>query len=164
MLRNARNVTEATDIALRGYENGGNGTLASIEQINKYTWAGGYGGSMFGKHGRANYAQTALDSYSKIPKVPTPLISNIDIPAVADFKSFNISKTPKFVSESYNESESSETNGGSKVGTKGNVELAENQSTRNSSNINFSPNISKGGSTNNFYVNQQNDLENELYL
>jgi hypothetical protein len=37
-------LTEAVDKVLRGYENGGNGTLASAQAMNKYTWAGGYSG------------------------------------------------------------------------------------------------------------------------
>lgn len=45
-LTQCRTVTEAVDAVLRGYENGGNGAFASVAQIDKYTWCGGYTGAM----------------------------------------------------------------------------------------------------------------------
>ena len=64
MLRNTRNINDATDIILRGYENGGNGILAPKSFIDKYTWAGGYSGSMYDpKNGRVNFANAALNEF-----------------------------------------------------------------------------------------------------
>ena len=64
MLRNAKGLNDATDIILRGYENGGNGILAPKSFIDKYTWAGGYSGSMYDpKNGRVNFANAALNEF-----------------------------------------------------------------------------------------------------
>lgn len=60
-LRQARDVLTATDLALRGYENGGNGSLASIAAINKYTWCGGHSGALTTRHA---FAKRVLDLYA----------------------------------------------------------------------------------------------------
>lgn len=46
VLKGCGDVVSAVDAVLRGYENGGNGTLASQAQIDRYTWCGGYAGAM----------------------------------------------------------------------------------------------------------------------
>lgn len=60
ILKRCTGVVQATDAVLRGYENGGNGTFASIEQINKYTWCGGYKGAM---QTRCSYAKKWYEMY-----------------------------------------------------------------------------------------------------
>ncbi len=57
------NIIIGVDAALRGYENGGPG-FASEKFIDKYTWAGGYKGSM---QTRVNYA---LGVYNKLKDMP----------------------------------------------------------------------------------------------
>lgn len=66
MLRQQPDSTAAADIMFRGFENGGNGRLASKEFMDKYTWAGGYQGGMFGyksQMGRAVAASKAQALY-----------------------------------------------------------------------------------------------------
>lgn len=62
LLQQQKDTTAATDIMLRGYENGGNGRLASPKFIDNYTWAGGYKGSMFGYKGQTGRAVVAAQA------------------------------------------------------------------------------------------------------
>jgi hypothetical protein len=66
-LKAARTVEDATDVMLRGYENGGRGSLASKEAIDKYTWAGGYAGSM---KSRVGHAKAALANWKRFEGMP----------------------------------------------------------------------------------------------
>lgn len=65
ILRQRNDPVGATDAVLRGYENGGNGTLASIAQMNKYTWCGGYVGAM---NTRAGFAKKWYAMYMSSQK------------------------------------------------------------------------------------------------
>lgn len=61
VLRDRNDPVGATDAVLRGYENGGNGKLASVAQIDKYTWCGGYNGAM---NTRVSFAKKWLQMYN----------------------------------------------------------------------------------------------------
>lgn len=64
VLKGKHSVWDATDVALRGYENGGNGELASEAQINKYRWCHGYAGAMNTRNG---YAEQVYAEYNSRP-------------------------------------------------------------------------------------------------
>lgn len=61
-LKNCNSIEQSVDLVLRGYENGGGGSgpLASVAQINKYTWDGGYAGAMAKRVGYAKQVWAAL--------------------------------------------------------------------------------------------------------
>lgn len=59
-LKGAANLQDAVHMVLAGYENGSNGPMASIPQLDKYKWAGGYQGLMKTRFG---YAQQILNAF-----------------------------------------------------------------------------------------------------
>ena len=55
-----QNIITGVDAVLRGFENGGNKSMASTKQIDKYTWDGGYKGAM------KKRVERALGIYEKL--------------------------------------------------------------------------------------------------
>ena len=57
------NVTKVVDAVLRGYENGSRTKMASVKQMNAYSWSGGYSGSMKTRVSRALGIAEALKDF-----------------------------------------------------------------------------------------------------
>lgn len=62
-----KNVKIVVDAVLRGFENGGVKKMASISQIDKYTWSGGYKGSMNTRvSGALGIAEAVKNDYEEL--------------------------------------------------------------------------------------------------
>ena len=88
-IRNTTNILDAVDLVLRGYENGGGGKLASKEFIDKYTWAGGYEGSMESRGGAAMAAYKIYcenEGLEYVEPDPQTASSNITVPNISNLQ------------------------------------------------------------------------------